>query len=412
MNRKKRGSALLAGITIIFLGISLVWRNEVNLLNKDTVLKEASKEYIEVNNDKINYSNNDKLIVSSGKIDDTTQMVVDPYFQIKVTGNKLKRTVEMYQVDEDCDTDSDGNEQCETEYVWSEDLIDSTFFEAPENNPTSKPFESETFYAPNLKLGAYSLDEDLIKDLPTKDEVVELNQTTGLANKLSIVDNMYTTVNGSPKVGDIRIKYSANKADVVTIMGVQKEEKIEPFIASNGYKVKVMREGNYTGDELIAKLKEENSLAGWIFRIVGVFVISIGFLCLLSFINRIANLIPGLGRIFGLFSIGISLLVGVVITIFVVAVAWLRYRPVLSIGMLALCGLLIFVIVKIRESLKRKNENNVVVTENNSINENVNVVNNQVQYNNGVGQVQNNVIEVQQNNMMQSGGVQQQNNIQ
>lgn len=372
MSRKK-GSPILGGILFVIIGVGLIWDNEKNLLQTDTSLNEAKKEYVEVSNTKINYSNDNKLIVTSGDLDKTTQTVTDPIFNITTDGNKLKRTVEMYQVDEDCDTDSDGNKQCKTEYVWSEDLIDSTYFDTPEENPKTKPYESETYYATNLKLGDYQIDEDLIKQLPTKEKVLELNQTTALEKQMTIVDNAYTTViDNTPKIGDIRITYTTNKATAVTVMGMQKDTKIEPYITSNGYSVKILREGNLKGDELIINLKQENSNRGWIGRIIGFLITSIGILLMLSFINKLTMFIPVLGNIVGRLSIGISFALGMIISLGTIAVAWIRYKPIISIGLIAIIGIIVFGLIK----LKNKKQQEPVIEPPNNINNQIPNINN------------------------------------
>ena len=373
MRREKKTNSFLVGLLVIFVGISMVWNNEANILNTDTSLNEAQKEYIEVKNDKINYSNNDKLIVTSGTLDETTQTVTDPLFNIKITGNKLKRTVEIYQVDQECDTDSDGNEHCDIKYVWSEDLIESNFFSTTEKNPETKPYESETFYATDLKLGAYTIDQDLIKQLPAEEKIYDLNQASALENRLSIVENTYTTVDGEPRVGDIRITYTANKSTIVTAMGVQKENKLDAYIASNGYKVKAIKEGTYTGKELITKLKQENTSSGWTGRLLGFFIITFGFLFLFLFINKIVSWIPGVGRVVGLLSIGISFVAGFAITLFVIALAWLRYKPVVSLLLIVAGIVFILGIIKIKNIIKNKldskeqeQHNNTTILENNN----------------------------------------------
>ena len=92
----------------------------------------------------------------------------------------------------------------------------------------------------------------------------------------------------------------------------------------------------------------------WIFRLMGTIFIIGGFAAIISPLQRLANFIPFFGTVFGWVTGFATFILGLALSLIVIALAWLRYRPVLSIGLLI--GVLIVIILT--KKLKTKNNTN------------------------------------------------------
>ena len=176
---------ILAGILIVVVAIAVLFWNEGRTIKRTKALKEVAKVAVSVDPQTIDDANEGKPIHTSGDVV-TEDVVSDPEFGISLKALRLDRKVEMYQWQEDTDTDtrrtSGGGQEEVTSYsyqrVWSEELIDSSsFHEAGHDNPKTMPYSSQSFPAQNVTLGAFSLTKEQIDALgPNVD--YNLNQSS------------------------------------------------------------------------------------------------------------------------------------------------------------------------------------------------------------------------------------------
>ena len=81
----------------------------------------------------------------------------------------------------------------------------------------------------------------------------------------------------------------------------------------------------------------------WILRIIGIMLVIAGLKGIFGFLETLLKVVPFIANIFG-WGVGVvCTVVGVVWSLIVIALAWLFYRPLLGIGLLALAGFLIWV---------------------------------------------------------------------
>ena len=115
-----------------------------------------------------------------------------------------------------------------------------------------------------------------------------------------------------------------------------------------------LKEGTLNGKQILQKLSDENNMTKWIFRLMGTLFIMGGFAAIISPLQRLANFIPFFGTVFGWVTGFATFILGLALSLIVIALAWLRYRPVLLIGLLI--GVLIVIILT--KKLKTKNNTN------------------------------------------------------
>lgn len=362
--RKNKSGGLLIGIIFIIAGILLLWFNEGRTVKTAETISQAEKEYIDISP---NYSstNNGKLIATKGQIELSPNGSVDTNFNISVSAAKLDRTVEMYQWKETCNNENN-NEVCTYKMVWDDDLINSNnFADTSHTNPDSMLYDSASFYASGSKLGDFILSDELLKQLNANKRLNIQDNDFMSSIGLKVVNQYYTNVqNNTPKIGDIRISYKYSDAKNVSVLAVQNNNNLETYKSDNGYTIYELKEGSLNGEQILEKLTNENNNLKWILRLIGTFFTIIGFVAIVAPIQRFANYIPIIGTIFGWVSGLASLILGLGVSIIVIALAWLRYRPLLSIAML----LAVIIVVILTKKLKSKKVNTNIVQ--NNINQN------------------------------------------
>ena len=169
-------------------------------------------------------------------------------------------------------------------------------------------------------------------------------------------------VPGSPEVGDVRVTFEKVVPAKVTIMAVVDGDSFKPYKAKNGKRFQTLVMGKKSGDEIIEGEKEANNMILWALRILGIMIIIGGLKGIFGFLETILKVVPFIASIFG-WGVGIvCTVVGIVWSLIVIALAWLFYRPVLAICLLAIAGFLIWVFAfKGKDKLKElasKGKNN------------------------------------------------------
>ena len=150
-------------------------------------------------------------------------------------------------------------------------------------------------------------------------------------------------VPGSPEVGDVRVTFEKVVPAKVTIMAVVDGDSFKPYKAKNGKRFQTLVMGKKSGDEIIEGEKEANNMILWALRILGIMIIIGGLKGIFGFLETILKVVPFIAGIFG-WGVGIvCTVVGIVWSLIVIALAWLFYRPVLAISLLAIAGFLIWV---------------------------------------------------------------------
>lgn len=358
MEKNKKSSGILGGLLLLLVGIGLLWWNEGRTVKTQSGINEASKNYIQVKSDKIDPKNEDKLIATNGNIDlSEVEDLKDEKFGISIKALKLERYVEMYQWDEKCETDDNDKKKCEYEKVWSDTIIDSSDFkESDHNNPKNIPYENEIQVTDKAKLDKFVLPESLVKKISTnktKNEE-ELNAEYNKSVENLRVSGKYLTNAENidePKIGNVRISFKYTDIKKVSVLAVQTDNTFKQYTAKKGKVIYTIKEGIYTGNEMLMEMTKQNKFFKWLWRIIGTLIIIGSIGSLFDPIQKLANFIPIVRNIV---SIGISLvsfILGLAISLLVIAIAWFRFRPILSIFLIAIViGLIIF--------LKMKSSNN------------------------------------------------------
>lgn len=366
---------IFGGFIAILIAIVLLWWNEGNSVREIKKVKEGKAALVEISSETVNPDNEGSLVHLSG-FATTNDTLADPRFGIEVNAIKLERVVEMYQYKENKKTEEKDNMGGETtvtetftyEEVWSSSLINSDNFEESwRKNPKSFDNKAENWSANNVTLEAFNLSDGIINSISGYEALAVNSETTDTSQgnfKITQGIIYYGADAKFPEIGDERISYRVLYPQDVSIIAQQFGQTFKPYPTKVGKDIQLVMRGNLTADEMWAAEESKNTMIRWILRIVGFFLMFGGFAAILKPLAVAGSVIPLLGKIVGF---GTSLIAGVLsfsISLIVIAIAWIFYRPLLGILLLVVAVGGFFVIKKYL--FKSKDE--VALEEENALN--------------------------------------------
>ena len=353
-------SGVIVGILLLIGGVALLWTNEQNNVKNIKNVKELRDQVIDVDSSKVDNSNEGKLIATSGKLNYGESTITDSEFNISEKTPVLVRTVEVYQWVEESEKKDD-----KTTYTyskeWSEKLIDSSDFNTPtgHENPVEVKYESERFETEEtLKVGEFSLISGF-KSLLHASKNVGIADETILPEGYSIYNNKYITTSAdlaNPEVGDIRISYTKNDYKEVSVLGKQKGDTIGEYTTKKNTNIKKLVEGETNGAGMINSIESANKMMKWLSRIFGSLLIIIGIGSILGPLTTLIGYIPFLGNIVNSMIGVVSFLIGLAISLVIIAIAWFAARPIVSIVLIAIIIGLIITLVCYKKNKAIPNE--------------------------------------------------------
>ena len=338
---------ILGGFIAIAIGAVLLWWNEGNNVRNLKTTAEMSKTYIDVSSEKIDEANEGKLIATSGALINEKELY-DETFNVKIVTPVMKRVVEIYQWEENSSTDDDGNTTYSYSKVWSESIIGSSnFHDKSHVNPATKKYSSEYYQSDDVRVGAFSLSSSQISTLSTKGEFNRFDMETLTKLNLTASGNYATDSKNlsSPEIGDTRISFVYNNSTEVSVLAVQKGNSFTDFVSEAGKSVNRVMDGIHSGSDMINTIKKENNMLKWILRLVGFLIIATGVGTILKPISAITSYVPILGSIVGAAVGLVAFIVGLALSLVVIAVAWIRFRPLLAYALLGAVVVLIVLLI-------------------------------------------------------------------
>lgn len=338
---------ILAGIIFILVGIGLLWFNEANNVENIKAVAEGRNVAINITSSPIKAENDGKLVNINGDLNIVSGEVKDTVFNIETKTVRLVRTVEMYQWAEDEDEDEDGNKTYTYKKEWTIELIDAGDFNQPNGhqNPTIFPYESTDFLAYEVGIGDFKVSDQQKQKLSANTVVSPIPETAVLPinyQKEGKYIFLSTDIN-SPQVGDVRVSFTYNNDSRATILAKQSDENLLDYTTESGKIINMIRGGEYTALQMLDYLETQNNMLKWILRLVGTLLIIAGIAAILKPIVAIASFVPLLGNIVGVAVGLVALLLGIAISLITIAIAWIVYRPLLGIALLA--GVVIILII-------------------------------------------------------------------
>ena len=394
--------ATLMGFVIIIGAIVLLFWNEFNYVKQDKKLDAAQEACVEMPNPDKKSAEFEGELVCATAMANTDEVLTDTDFGISENAISLSRKVEYFQWVEHSESKSEdklgGKQETTTTYTYSQEWVSSPVnsgdFKDPAyqgKNYTWTTVEDQTLWAEKVTFGAYVLNESLIHSISST-EAVELNvnesvlasldrsiadayaknkgvsvaqtepaSATADSVKTALPDSIkqdnkvdldyvhqagnviyYGRSMNAPEIGDVRITFEKTVPAKVTVVSQVEGNTFKPYKNKQGsYQTLVM--GKKTAEEIFEAEHEANSMWTWILRIVGILLMISGFKSLFSFLETLLKVVPALSSIFAFGTGIICTIVGIVVSLIVIAIAWILARPLVGIIILVIAGLLIWV---------------------------------------------------------------------
>ena len=306
---------------------------------------------------------------------------------------KLSRSVSTYQWKETKHTttkkNSNGSTSTTTTYsyskAWSSSLIASSRFHQSigHMNPGSFPFEPFTIEADLVYLGnKIVLNDDVVSSFDWYEtlDTIDLNNVPDASLRSRLTKHtsngyfyQYNTATASsaaqPNIGDTRIFFEVVLPDTVSIIARlypdtdrDGDHELGSHSTAQGSQLLLIERGVYTAEEMFVQAENDNTATAWILRIVGFFLMVFSILLILQPLATIVDIVPFVGDFIQssmencLFPM-IAVIIALPTCLFVIALAWLAYRPAIAIPimLISLC-FIVFFYWKIH--IKKQEQNN------------------------------------------------------
>lgn len=378
------------GILLIVAATVLLWWNEGRTVRTGDAIAEAQMVTEPIPGiDKIDSAFEGKMVYATGRAV-TKDELTDPVFGVKVNAIKLRRKVEYYQWVEHRRSEKrqklGGGEETVTTYTYSREWVnhpvDSQSFKQMmgHENKTRIQTEAVDWLAPNVTFGAYRFPAFLTRSIGgekpldislTDTQRAELQKAFFAPNAsldasqvvgqqgASMIHTQTNTIYvgrepGSPSIGDVRVTFFETPAAEVSILAKVNGDTFVPFRASNGNTFSRLSMGVQDMNSMFDAAKSGNATMAWILRGLGVVLCIAGFGMIFAPLKVLADVIPLLGSIVGAGTGLVAGLLGSAWSLVIIAIAWIRFRPVLGFCLLG-AALTLVILLFIKGRMKKAN---------------------------------------------------------
>lgn len=354
---------ILTGLVLLVAAIVLLWWNEGRAVKVSKMLKAAETECVDVASvDSVDPALEGKLIHATA-VAKTDEVLTDPDYGLSVNAIRLERDVEYYQWVEHSSSETKdkigGGQETTTTYTYSKEWVsgpvDSGSFKDPDyqgSNYVRTTVPENTVTAQKVDFGAYVLPQAMVGAIPAGTAV---NVPDSVANGVDIFVQGNTVYYGenpqTPSVGDVRVSFSEADGGVASILGQVKGNTFESFKHKNGKSLMVLRMGEHSQEEMFESEKASNKFILWLVRILGVILMISALRMMFDILVAILKVLPFLGNIA---QVGVNLVTGVVgfiLSLVVIMIAWVAYRPLLAVALaVVIVALVCFLISKSKKA--------------------------------------------------------------
>lgn len=355
--------AIVVGIVLLFGACGLLFWNEGRAVQTAQSLDEGLKVLVPLTTTDVAFDNNNGQLVYLSGLLHADEAVVDPVYKLSVKAVKLRRTVEMYQwVEHEDKREVNEGERTreETTYSynleWRQEVIRSNSFYSTvgHENPTSMPAGTETQVARAPKVGAFLLSQGLINQI---NDFKELPQSSGISYSDTALQffkgHYYSSKNPQyPQLGDVRVKFEyagllpgteLGSPTEVSIIAKQIGSRLETYHTAAGDDLEMLQVGQLSAKEIFSKAHATNTLLTWGIRMGGWLLMFIGFSCLTSIVTTLVDWVPVVRELVSMGMGALNATLSISLSLTVIALGWIRYRPWLGVIILVMAAVPFFV---------------------------------------------------------------------
>lgn len=346
----------VAGILfgLLFVGVAAVvqfW-NEGRTLRQQNLLDAGRAEVVTVQAAANVESAGERLVHVVDQLAAEGERL-DPVFNQVAEGLALRRRVEMYQWKERKESHEEtsvgGSKTTRTVYhydrAWEDEPIDHRRFEEPKGheNPGEFPFDNEVWRAERVALGELQLSPEVVEEVGGwKPMAVASDRLPdNLAASFSADGEWLSTQSGSPRVGDVRVRFERVPEGELSVVARLHGGTLMADVRELGTLLLVER-GRHSAAELFDAAERRNAGLGWALRIGGFVVMWIGFGMLFAPLAVVADVLPIAGRMTRMATTLVSGVLAALISFVAIASGWLFNRPwLLVLAVLAIAAVVV-----------------------------------------------------------------------
>ena len=254
-------------------------------------------------------SYNGKMVHATG-FADTKEIITDPLTGASAAAISLQRKVQYFQITESRSSRTIGrggeNQREEVTYTyeekWTDRPINSSYFyfRQYDRNVILMEIPNETFYAGDVTFGAYLLSPAIAASIPGSAPVgIEMEPETLAKLEAQITPpstlaagRSYVHIRGneaylgrspsSPRIGDVRVTYTAVQPSNISILAQISGNTFEPFKASNGSEFSRVSTGTIGMGEMFGDAESQNTANMWVRRVMGTLLAAFGLKMLMT----------------------------------------------------------------------------------------------------------------------------------
>ena len=335
---------LLIGLILVPGGCVLLFWNEGRAVTTARSLSEGAGLVRDVTPERPDPAQEGRLVHVAGPVT-VAAPPRDPELNLTAPAGALRlvRHVEMFQWKEEEHRETrnrlGGGTETVTTWrytrVWEAGRNDSGRFHQPDGhaNPTAR-YADQAWPAQGARLGGFTLAEPQINLLSTDQPVGE---TRFLGQDAA-----------NPRIGDQRVSWRVAAPPEVSVVAAQSGPGFAPYATRAGDRLMLVRPGQLPASAMFQQAEHDNMVMTWILRAVGVVVVFLGFALFFNPLKVLADVIPFVGGIVGFGTGLLAAVLTLVLAPVVIAIAWLAYRPLIGIGILAVGFALAFGVSRLR----------------------------------------------------------------
>jgi hypothetical protein len=349
-----------SGVLMLVFGTVLLFLNEGNFVRNDRAIRETGRNLIEVRDISTLDPSLDRRLIHASGFADTQDILTDTLFGVRERAIALNRQVEYFQYRENTRRETrdlmGGGQETITTYTytqaWVSSPINSSGFEDPNyrnSNFVLMQVASEVTRAANVSFGAYALPPFIISSIYGSEPVtiaLSNEQIRQLEERLSRQEGgQMVHVRGnvvyigqsanSPAIGDVRITLTKTAPANISIIAQVMGNTFDRYLARNGRELSIVSMGIVGSETMISRERSANRVLAWILRIIGIALVIGGLKAMFNILPSLFKVLPFLGKIVGAGVKLVCIVGGGAWSFIVISIAWLFYRPLIAIPMLA-----------------------------------------------------------------------------
>jgi len=351
-------AGMLIGLVLLVATAMVLFWNEGRAVQTARSLTEGERAVVDADPGKVDPANEGKLVHVSGDLA-TAAPLADPDFGVSTRAARLVRTVETYQWKQETQTETrknlGGSEDKVTTYTyvrtWSEPRIDSSAFHEPNGhaNPPLKYRHFETT-ARDAALGAFRPGEAVLRRLAANEEYrVDPAVATAQRDRpgpVSVADGrIFVGADPArPQIGDLRVTYRIAPTGPTSLIGRQGGADFAEYQTKAGDRLLMASTGQVSANDMFKQAESENRILTWILRAAGAAGMFFGFVLIGRPLAVVGSVVPLIGEVIGAGFGFAAFLMTAIIAPVIIAIAWMWYRPLVSLAVLAIGAALAYLI--------------------------------------------------------------------